>query len=155
MRIGLVGTGRIGAAHAEVLRDHPETERLLLADAEPARARDVAGKLGVEHGTVDDVLSQSDAVVITAATAAHPELLVAAARRGLPAFCEKPLAADLAASIRVVEELRACGTPTQIGFQRRFDAGYTAAREALRSGALGELRRVHALTADREPPAPD
>ena len=45
--------------------------------------------------------------------------------------------------------------PTQIGFQRRFDAGYGAARDALRSGALGELRRVHALTGDREPPAAD
>ena len=68
-------------------------------------------------------------------------------------FCEKPIAADVVTSVRVVEEVRATGVPTQIGFQRRFDAGYGAAREALRSGALGELRRVHALTGDREPPA--
>ena len=155
MRVALIGTGRIGAAHAEVVRDHPEVERLVVADADPGRASALADKLGVEHAPVEDAMAAVDAVVIAAATTAHPELIVAAARRGLPVFCEKPIAADVHTSVRVVEQVRATEVPTQIGFQRRFDAGYVAAREALRGGALGELRRVHALTADREPPAAD
>lgn len=152
MRVALIGTGRIGAAHAEVVRDHPEVERLVVADADATRASVLAEKLGVEHAPVDEAMTAVDAVVIAAATTAHPELIVEAARRGLPVFCEKPLAADVGTSVRVVDEVRAAGVPTQIGFQRRFDAGYGAAREALRSKALGELRRVHALTCDREPP---
>lgn len=153
MRVALIGTGRIGTAHAQVVRDHPEVERLVVADADAGRAASLAADLGVEHAPVQEALASADAVVIAAATTAHPELIVAAARRGLPVFCEKPIAADVVASVRVVEEVRATGVPTQIGFQRRFDAGYGAAREALRSGTLGELRRVHALTGDREPPA--
>lgn len=153
MRVALIGTGRIGAAHAEVVRDHPEVDALVVADVDAARAATLADKLGVRHAPVDDAVGGADAVVIAAATPAHAELILAAARRGLPVFCEKPVAADVATSLRVAREVRELGVPTQIGFQRRFDAGYVAARDALRSGALGELRRVHALTADREPPA--
>ncbi len=155
MRVGLVGTGRIGAAHAGVLRDHPAVERLVLADADPARAEAVAAKLGVEHGSVDDALTDVDAVVVAAATSAHAELVVAAARRGRPVFCEKPIAPDVATSAQVVATVDTTGVPTQVGFQRRFDAGYTAVRDALHRGQLGELRRVHLLTGDPEPPHAD
>ena len=153
MRVTLVGTGRIGAAHAEVIRDHPEVDELVLADADEPRATALADKLGVTHAVVDEAIARADAVVVAAATAAHPELILAAARQGKPVFCEKPIAADVWSSVRVVREVRELGVPSQIGFQRRFDAGYVAARDALRAGTLGELRRVHAITADREPPA--
>jgi myo-inositol 2-dehydrogenase/D-chiro-inositol 1-dehydrogenase len=152
MRVALVGTGRIGSAHAEVVLAHPEVEQLVVADADGPRAAALADKLGIGHAPVEQALDGADAVVIAAATTAHPELILAASRRGLPVFCEKPVAADVATSVQVVEEVRASGVPTQIGFQRRFDAGYRAARDALRRGELGELRRVHALTADRVPP---
>ena len=132
MRVALIGTGRIGAAHAEVVRDHPEVERLVVADADAGRAVALAEKLGVEHASVDGALASADAVVVAAATTAHPELILAASRRGLPVFCEKPVAADVATSVKVVEEVRASGVPTQIGFQRRFDAGSAAARARLR-----------------------
>ena len=155
MRMALVGTGRIGTSHAEVVLAHPEVEQLVVADADAGRAAALADKLGVEHASVEAALDAADAVVIAAATTAHPELILAASRRGMPVFCEKPIAADVATSVRVVEEVKASGVPTQIGFQRRFDAGYNAARDALRRGALGELRRVHALTADRVPPEAD
>lgn len=155
MQVGLIGAGRIGAGHAEVLRDHPEVDRLLVADALPERAADLAVKLGVEQADVNDVLVSVDAVVVAAATSAHPDLVRAALRRGLPVFCEKPIAADLATSTALAAEVTGSGVPTQIGFQRRFDAGYVAARSALLAGALGELRRVHAVTADPVPPPTD
>lgn len=155
MRVGLVGTGRIGASHAAVLRDHPEVDRLILADADETRAAATAAELGVDHGTVLTALEESDALVIAAATPAHAELILAGARRGRPVFCEKPVAADVQTTAAVGAEVAALGARVHIGFQRRFDAGYLAARDALRSGALGELRRVHALTADRVPPADD
>ncbi|WP_166356176.1 Gfo/Idh/MocA family protein [Phytoactinopolyspora limicola] len=155
MRIGLVGVGRIGASHAQVVRDHPEVTELVLADADAARAAKVAADLGVRAvETPEQAYENVDAVVIAAATAAHAELLIAAARRGLPAFCEKPVAPDIAGTVRVLDEVRRAGIPNQIGFQRRFDAGYAAAREAVRTGKIGGLRRAHLVTADAEPPPP-
>jgi predicted dehydrogenase len=153
MRVALVGAGRIGSGHAQVVRDHPEVDELVIADVDADRADAVAKELGVRSADIDSAMAQADAVVITAATQAHPALLRAAAEQGVPAFCEKPIAADVDGSVQLVNELRRVGAVTQVGFQRRFDAGYVAARQAVQSGALGELRRVHAVTADREPPS--
>ncbi|PSL02733.1 myo-inositol 2-dehydrogenase/D-chiro-inositol 1-dehydrogenase [Haloactinopolyspora alba] len=155
MRVGFVGVGRIGAAHAQVVRDHPAVSEVRIADADPARARVVADDLGVTAlDRTADAFSGVDAVVVAAATSAHAELLTAAARAGLPVFCEKPVAPDIAGTLDVLDEVTKADIPHQIGFQRRFDAGYTAARQALAAGALGELRRAHVITADAEPPPP-
>jgi myo-inositol 2-dehydrogenase/D-chiro-inositol 1-dehydrogenase len=153
MRIGLIGVGRIGASHAQVVRDHPAVTDVLLADADAARAAKVAADLGVQVlDSPQDAFQDVDAVVIAAATFAHADLMIAAARAGLPVFCEKPVAPDIAGTVRVRDEVERAGVPNQIGFMRRFDAGYAAARTALREGKLGELRRVHMVTADAEPP---
>ncbi|WP_129664006.1 Gfo/Idh/MocA family oxidoreductase [Phytoactinopolyspora endophytica] len=153
MRIGFVGVGRIGASHAKVVRDHPSVTDVVLADVDADRAAQVAAELGVRAVTTpEDAYVDVDAIVIAAATSAHADLIIAAARAGLPVFCEKPVAPDIAGTVQVRDEVERAGIPNQIGFMRRFDAGYTAAREALRSGKLGELRRVHMVTADAEPP---
>ncbi|MEO3974509.1 Gfo/Idh/MocA family oxidoreductase [Streptomyces sp. CAU 1734] len=154
MRIGLIGTGRIGAFHAEALSRHAEVTSLVVADADPARAASVAERTGATAvpGTGEIFRTGVDAVVIASATASHSGLIGRAARAGLPAFCEKPVAADLAGTLAALREAEAAGTPLQIGFMRRFDAGYTAARARLRSGLLGRLHTVRAITADPAPP---
>lgn len=155
MRVGFVGVGRIGAAHARVVRDHPAVTAVRVADADPVRAGKVAAELGVEAvATPADAFRDVDAVVIAAATSAHEELMIAAAAAGLPVFCEKPVASDVAGTRAVLAAVEAAKIPTQIGFQRRFDAGYAAARDAVRAGTLGEVRRLHLITADAEPPHP-
>jgi myo-inositol 2-dehydrogenase/D-chiro-inositol 1-dehydrogenase len=154
VRVGFVGVGRIGAAHAAVVARHPEVSELVVGDADPARAAQVAGALGATPaGAIDDVLAAGvDALMIAANTSAHGALIVRGCEAGLPVFCEKPVALDVEGTIDVVERVRAAGVPVQIGFQRRFDAGYATVRASLAAGELGELRRVHLLSADREPP---
>ncbi|MFF9909966.1 Gfo/Idh/MocA family oxidoreductase [Streptomyces sp. NPDC013457] len=154
MRIGLIGTGRIGAFHAGVLARHPEVESLVVADADTTRAARVGGALGATVApTVDALLGHAlDAVVITSATAAHAELIVRAAGAGLPAFCEKPIALDVPGTLGALRAVESAGTELQLGFMRRFDAGYGAAREAVRSGRLGRLHTVRAATSDPAPP---
>ncbi|MCS0600090.1 Gfo/Idh/MocA family oxidoreductase [Streptomyces sp. LP11] len=154
MRIGVIGTGRIGALHARTLSRHREVGSLILTDADPARARELAHRLGETAAPgVDEVFRWGvDAVVITAATAAHAELIGRAARSGLPVFCEKPIALDLPATLTALAEVETAGTVLQLGFQRRFDAGYAGAREAVRSGRLGRLHTVRAMTCDQSPP---
>ncbi|GAA2893844.1 Gfo/Idh/MocA family oxidoreductase [Streptomyces violaceus] len=92
-------------------------------------------------------------MVITTNTSAHAELIGRAARSGLPVFCEKPIALDLPGTLSAIAEVETVGTVLQMGFQRRFDTGYTGAREAVRSGRLGRLHTVRALTSDQSPPA--
>ncbi|MGW4700767.1 Gfo/Idh/MocA family protein [Streptomyces sp. NPDC004285] len=154
MRIGLIGTGRIGSFHAGVLARHPAVGALVVADADAVRAAGVAGALGAEAAPdVDALLGHAlDAVVIASATAAHAELISRAAGAGLPVFCEKPIALDVPGTLAALDAVEAAGTVLQLGFMRRFDAGYRAAREAVRSGRLGRLHTVRAVTSDPEPP---
>ncbi|AVH55736.1 MULTISPECIES: Gfo/Idh/MocA family protein [Streptomyces] len=155
MRIGLIGAGRIGTFHATTLSRHREVGgSLIVTDADTARAHRLADRLGATAApSVDEVFTWGvDAVVITAATSAHAELIGRAARSGLPVFCEKPIALDLQGTLAALAEVDAAGTVLQLGFQRRFDAGYTTAREAVRSGRLGRLHTVRAMTSDPAPP---
>ncbi|MBD0748043.1 Gfo/Idh/MocA family oxidoreductase [Streptomyces sp. CBMA152] len=153
MRIGLIGTGRIGSFHAEALTRHPSVTELVVADADPVRAVEAAARTGATAASVDQLFAdRPDAVVIASATAAHAELIARAARAGIPAFCEKPIALDLAGTLAALAEVEAAGTVLQIGFMRRFDAGYTAARELVRAGRLGRLHTVRAITSDPAPP---
>jgi myo-inositol 2-dehydrogenase/D-chiro-inositol 1-dehydrogenase len=155
MRIGVIGTGRIGTIHANTLSRHREVGSLILTDADPARAQDLALRRGETAAPgVDEIFRWGvDAVVITTATSAHAELIGRAARSGLPVFCEKPVALDLPGTLHALGEVEAAGTILQMGFQRRFDAGYTGAREAVRAGRLGRLHTVRAMTSDQAPPA--
>lgn len=159
MRVGLLGAGRIGAFHAATLLDAPEVTELIVGDLDEARAVALADKMAgagrppVAGGGVAAVFAaEPAAVVIAAATAAHADLVVQAARRGLPAFCEKPVALDVAGTRAALAEVAAAGTVLQVGFQRRFDAGYRAARAAVAAGELGRIHTVRMVGADREPP---
>ncbi|HEX4724380.1 MAG TPA: Gfo/Idh/MocA family oxidoreductase [Pseudonocardiaceae bacterium] len=151
MRLGLAGTGRIGAFHATTLRQLAD---VVVADADPARARQTADQLGVEFAADVDALfaARLDGLVIAAATDAHPELILRAVAAGLPVFCEKPVARDIEGTLRVIDRIAATDVPVQIGFQRRFDAGYTSARDAVSKGKLGWLHTLRANTCDPAPP---
>ncbi len=156
MRVGLIGIGRIGALHADTLRDLPEIDTLVLADADAGLARSTADKLGVTSaGSVAELLASGpDGVVIAAPTSAHESLVRLAADAGVTVFCEKPLAAGVAATRATLAHVEATGIRLQMGFQRRFDAGYREARRALAAGELGRLHLALACTLDPAPPHP-
>ncbi len=154
MRIGLAGVGRIGAFHADTLSRLPGVDSVIVADADGGRARQVADRLHVDAAESPDVLLESgiDALVIATATDAHPEYIVRGVRAGLPVFCEKPVAPDIERTIEVIKQTSDADAPLQIGFQRRFDPGYIAAREAIGSGSLGWVHTLRATTLDPGPP---
>lgn len=152
-RIGIIGVGRIGLSHARTMLAQPGVSDLVLADLDTELANRAAAELGATSCGIDDIFTQVDGVVIATPTSTHAELLIRSVRAGVPAFCEKPVALDVATTREVLAAVSANGTPVQIGFQRRFDAGYTAARAAIAAGELGEIRRAHMLTCDPRPPA--
>jgi myo-inositol 2-dehydrogenase/D-chiro-inositol 1-dehydrogenase len=154
MRIGVLGAGRIGAFHARSLAANPLVDRLVVADVDQERAERVAAELDAEAAaSPGEVFGAGvDAVVVAAATPAHAALIHLAADARLPVFCEKPIALDLDTTDDVLEHVARAGVLLQIGFQRRFDAGYQAAREAVRGGGLGELYLVRVAGHDPEPP---
>jgi myo-inositol 2-dehydrogenase / D-chiro-inositol 1-dehydrogenase len=152
MRIAQLGAGRIGAMHAEILGALVEPGALIVADVDLARARAVADAVGAEASEVGPAIQRADALVIAASSTAHPELIRAGIARGIPVFCEKPLATDLAQTRALVEEIETSGIPFQLGFQRRFDDGYREARRLVEDGSLGTLYVVRLAGHDPAPP---
>ncbi|BBZ03656.1 dehydrogenase [Mycolicibacterium chitae] len=152
--LGLIGLGRIGTFHAGTLTELPGLDRLIVTDERPALVAQVATKYGATPADSVQALLDSgvDGVVVAAATPAHAALTLAAVERGLPTFCEKPVAGSAAESAHVAEVIVRSGVPVQIGYQRRFDAAFTAAKAAADSGALGALHTVRSTTMDPAPP---
>jgi myo-inositol 2-dehydrogenase/D-chiro-inositol 1-dehydrogenase len=157
LHVGVVGVGRIGAFHARTLAGSRAVGRLTLVDDDAERARALAGELGAEpkESPEELVAAGVDALVIATSTPGHVPLLSLAASAGVPAFCEKPVALELDVIDALAEEVDRAGILVQVGFQRRFDAGYLAARDAVASGALGRLLLLRAATHDPVPPAGD
>jgi len=156
MNVALIGAGRIGRLHARLLKATPGVDRVTIADVNVARAADVAAATGVEIAASSDAaFDTADAVVLAAATGAHPPLVRAAIGRGLPTFCEKPLAAGLDDTIALAAEIERSGVPFQLGFQRRFDAGYREVHRLVHAGELGTLYVVRLAGHDPAPPPDD
>ena len=154
MRIGLAGVGRIGAFHAATLSALDAVDELVVTDANLDAARALASEHG--YGLADDVASLLasgvDGFVIAAAAPAHAPLLTEAVAAGIPTFCEKPVAGTLDETIQLAKLVESSGVPVHVGFQRRFDVGYRAARQAVASGELGFIHSVRAMTHDQSPP---
>ena len=155
--LGLIGLGRIGAFHAETLTGLPGLDGLVITDERTEIAHQIAGKYGARAvDSVEALLSSGiDGVVVAAATPAHAELTLAAVERGLPTFCEKPVASTAQESARVAAAIAHSGVPVQIGYQRRFDTAFAAAKAAVDSGSLGLLHTVRSTTMDPAPPPLD
>lgn len=158
LTVALLGVGRIGIMHARILARHPLVERLILADVDLQRATSAADELGCESASVAEAMDPANplgigALLIATGTSTHAQLLIDASQVGVPTYCEKPIALTLDEAERARAALAEAQLPHHIGFQRRFDTGYTRAKELLREGELGELRRFHALTCDQFPPA--
>lgn len=153
MRLGVLGVGRMGAFHARTLAAHPEVSSVLLMDIEPGRAMAVAAPLGaLVADSATSLLAQVDGVLIAASTSAHAELLELAVQAGVPAFCEKPVTLDLASTRRLGRLVAERGAVVQVGFQRRFDVGYRAAREHIARGDMGRVYTVRMAGHDPAPP---
>ena len=153
MKIAILGVGRLGAFHAKVLRELPGVDELRINDADSARAAALAKELGTKQApTIDDALAGVDAVVIVTPTGTHADLIRRALDEGLAVFCEKPIALDLESTRRVVDHVDKTKGRVQIGFQRRFDAGFQEARRRVRGGHLGTVYSFHMTSRDALPP---
>jgi myo-inositol 2-dehydrogenase / D-chiro-inositol 1-dehydrogenase len=155
--LGVIGLGRIGAFHTDTLSGLDSIDGLVVTDERPDVAAAVAAKHGAKQvDSVEALLASGvDGVVVSAATPAHAELTLAAVARGLPTFCEKPIASTAAESARVAEVIARSGVPVQVGYQRRFDAAFAAAKRAVEDGSLGALHTVRSTTMDPAPPPMD
>ena len=157
IRVGVIGTGRIGTLHIEHLaQDIPEADLVALCSLDRPSMDSLANQFNVGQTTDDytELLAnpQIDAVLITSATNTHVEISQAAAKAGKHIFCEKPIALDLEQIDETLAIVEKAGVKFQVGFQRRFDRSFMRVREAVASGGIGEPHIMRITSRDPAPP---
>ena len=158
LNIGIIGAGRIGKVHLQsVTRYVADAKVIALADPfMNAETEEWARSLGVGKLTRDykEILAdpEVDAVFICSSTDTHSAISFEAIAAGKHIFCEKPVDHDLGKIKAVMQALEGSNVKYQVGFNRRFDHNFAAAREAVANGRIGELA-VLKITS-RDPGAP-
>jgi scyllo-inositol 2-dehydrogenase (NAD+) len=152
--VGVVGVGRLGRVYVRDLAGRiPETTVVAVADTNRALADQIAAEFDVPkaYGSAQDLIDDRnvDAVVIVTPTHTHRDIVIAAAQSKKPTFCEKPPAINLAECSAMADAIDKSGTFFQMGFMRRFDPGYAAAKEKINQGAIG--RPVVFKSTSRDP----
>jgi myo-inositol 2-dehydrogenase / D-chiro-inositol 1-dehydrogenase len=158
VRVGVVGAGMIGQDHIRRLTQVlAGCSVVAVTDVDPVKAQQIAERVpGVQvHPTGQELIAddQVDAVLVASWGPTHEEYVLASIAAGKPVFCEKPLAESQEACLRILSAEVATGRRlVQVGYMRRYDAGYRVLKQVVDSGAIGAPLIVHC--AHRNPSVP-
>lgn len=152
--VALFGAGRIGRIHGANVAALPGVSLKYVCDPVADAAREVAGQLGAQVSTPDAVFADPsiDVVVIGSPTDTHSDLINRAAAARKHIFCEKPVDLSVPRAQACAGAVKAAGVACMIGFQRRFDPTFSAAKERLQRGDIGQPEML--VVTSRDPGAP-
>ena len=155
INFALIGAGRIGKMHAEIINANLDASLKFVYDVNSQLAKEVADISNAEvANTPEDAINSSeiDAVLIASATPTHIQFIKMSANAGKAVFCEKPIDLDISKVNQCKNELKDIKTPIQIGFNRRFDLSHSKVQEARAKKEIGELEMI--VITSRDPAAP-
>jgi scyllo-inositol 2-dehydrogenase (NAD+) len=155
--VGVIGVGEMGKRHAEnIRRDVPEAQLIAIADLSAQRVTQIAEELEIEHAytNVEEMLQRKDihAVVIATPDKFHASVVKATAAAGKDMLCEKPLAITLEDAQVAMEAVSRAGVRLQVGFMRRYDPAYAAARKRVEAGEIGTPVVFKSVGRDKDEP---
>lgn len=151
VNICLIGAGRAGMIHARNFRNAvPQGRVVAVADPFEEACKKSCAELGIDRYYLDynEVFRQADiqAVVVATPTKYHCDIVKKAAAAGMHILCEKPMAMNVQECEEMIEAAEKNGVNLQIGFMRRFDANFIAAKQAIDRGEIGEIVQIRSLT---------
>jgi myo-inositol 2-dehydrogenase / D-chiro-inositol 1-dehydrogenase len=155
LRLAVLGCGRIGKMHAANVARHPRATLAGVYDLHRPSADSVAAEQGVKaFASAEEVFASSevDAVLIATATPTHADYIEMAIAAGKAVLCEKPIDLNLARVNTCADKIKGTKLPVQLGFNRRYDPGHSAARAAMLAGEIGDLHQV--IITSRDPGLP-
>jgi scyllo-inositol 2-dehydrogenase (NAD+) len=157
LNVGVIGLGRLGRVYASDLAHLVPNARLLaVADEQGHLAEKFAKENNVKkwYASHQELIADKeiDAVAVITPTSTHGAVAIEAAEHGKAIFCEKPISISLEESMKIARVMERTGAFFQLGFQRRFDRGYVAARKKIEAGEIGTP--VLLKSTSRDPFAP-
>lgn len=141
IRVGVIGLGPMGMKHARSAAENPDAQLAAVTTRRAEVGREMQTRYGCRaYADYAAMLAAPDvdAVVVASATQDHPAHIIAAAQAKKDIFTEKPIALTLADADRVVRAVTENGVRCMVGFMRRFDPAYAAAKEKIDAGLIGK-----------------
>ena len=151
IKLGLIGCGWYGMVDVNAALKAGEIEIVALSDADSAHLKDAASEIEKKQGTrpvefkdYRELLNTPGLQAVIIATPPHWHALpfIAACKKGLDIYEEKPLAYDIREGRAMVEAARQSGKVIQIGFQRRQSDAFQQAAQYIREGKAGKIVQV-------------
>ncbi len=160
IKLGVIGTGRIGKVHIEGIAQLRNASVKTAADPfMNEQTAEWAKSMGVEHTTADyrEILAdpEIDGVLICSSTDTHSPISLEAIKAGKHVFCEKPIDHDVKKIKEVIQALKGTKIRYQVGFNRRFDHNFEALQKAVAAGRIGKPEIIKITSRDPEPPSID
>ncbi|MGV1940997.1 Gfo/Idh/MocA family protein [Agrobacterium sp. 22-211-1] len=143
LKVGIIGAGHFGAAHADALRSVPNVELVAACrnDAEGLKGfiDQYGGKPYLDYR---DLLSDPnvEAVVVALPHHLHTHVAIACAEAGKHIMIEKPIAPTVAECREILAATRKAGVTIMPGHTMRFSLPFVAAKKIIDSGELGAMR---------------
>jgi myo-inositol 2-dehydrogenase/D-chiro-inositol 1-dehydrogenase len=156
--IALFGSGRMGQIHGRNLAQQHGVKFQCVNDPYVEGAQKLAAEFGAKvSASIDEAINDPavHAVVIASPTTTHSDLIMRAAQAGKHIFCEKPVDLSLDRAQACLDAVKKAGVHCMIGFQRRFDPTFLAARQAIEDGHVGKVEQVIVTSRDPGPPPVD
>ena len=152
--VALFGAGRIGKIHGGNVAHQPNVKLKYVVDPDAAAAKALAAQHGATVGTIEGVFADPSvrAVVIASSTDTHADLIERAAAAKKAIFCEKPVDLSLERARTCAASVKRAGVTCMIGFQRRFDPTFAAARARIEAGEIGDPEML--IVTSRDPGLP-
>lgn len=148
VRIGIIGIGNMGSVHCKNIYQH-KVEHLELGavcDIEPSKQQwieeNIKGTPFYQDYKEMIVNENLDAILIAVPHYLHPEMAIYGFSKGLHVMSEKPAGVYTKQVEAMNEAARKSGKVFGIMYQQRTNPMYQKARELVKSGALGELKRL-------------
>ena len=152
--VAVVGCGGAAVDVVRALRSVPGVRVVGAMDRDPALAADLVRGTGARiHATLDAVLADPDVDIVYIALP-HDLLAVTALRAveaGRHVLVEKPVAPDVDTIEGLARAADARGVSVGVMFELRYTPAVLAARELVRSGAIGTIRAVRVVTVIDKP----
>ncbi len=156
MSDGRIGVALLSMAHvhargyADQVRDHPDLKPIIIWDDDTERGQNEADRRNLPYSSdLDAVLARHDvrAVVCSAPTSQHTELLVKAANAGKHIFTEKALTISIADATDVMRAVEDGGVKFMISLPSRTRPEILFAKKVLDEGLLGQVTTMRARIA--------
>ena len=143
LKAGFIGFGRMGITHFSILNSHPRVEVAAICDQSGTMLKIAHKYTGI--GVYSDyrkMLEKEnlDFVVVSTPTGSHAEIVKEATERGIHIFAEKPLSLTPEESAEIVAGLEGKGIVNQIGYVNRFNEVFSAVRDHISQGLIGEVK---------------